>query len=186
MQWELFNVPTFAVNLDMTVFEPGTMRKSLVYLSCHLFDGLAARKAIQRECYPHGYINLVSTPLWSRFVQNLHRKSTQKRLWFSRMENSYRQLVIHLLFILSASLSFCNLSSAQEEKSPVDPEKLFHEIVTPGPDVYANWTGWEEWTPSPDVAEAFPMYRMGYDNDGLVGKSSKLRNHSTMLTQSLH
>ena len=84
------------------------------------------------------------------------------------MVNSNGQLGFHFLFILSA---FQPKSSAQKEKSIiVDPHELWDGIVTPGPDAYADWTDWDEWTPSPDVLKAFPIYRMGYDNDGLVGE----------------
>ena len=86
------------------------------------------------------------------------------------MANSYEQLVACLLLILSIFQSFCKLSLALVEIPLVDPQVLFDQVVTPGPDVYANWTDWEEWTPSPDVPKAFPVYRMGYDNDGLVGE----------------
>ena len=86
------------------------------------------------------------------------------------MANCYSQLRNCFLLILSSFFYFFTLSSALEGSSIVDPQVLVGQIVTPGPDVYANWTGWEEWTPSPDVTKAFTIYRMGYDNDGLLGR----------------
>ena len=48
-----------------------------------------------------------------------------------------------------------------------------HEITNVPPTttlVSDNWPDWESWEISEDVAQAFPVYRSGYDLDGLVGK----------------
>ena len=45
-------------------------------------------------------------------------------------------------------------------------------MTTPSPsNFFDNVEDWQSWKPSPDVAEAFPYYRMGYDYEGLVGKT---------------
>ena len=77
--------------------------------------------------------------------------------------------LLHSLFVFSASLSSFASCLALEEESIIDPELLKGE-TTQVPDKFTGWTDWEEWTPSPDLVKAFPYYRMGYDNDGLVGR----------------
>ena len=49
-----------------------------------------------------------------------------------------------------------------------DPESL--ATMAPERDIYADWTDWERWEPSPDLLKAFPYYIMGFDNEGRVGK----------------
>ena len=61
-------------------------------------------------------------------------------------------------------------ASPQEVQSVIDPDRLPELQETVGPDTYTEWTGWKEWVPAPDVVEAFPYYKMGYDYDGLAGR----------------
>ena len=99
------------------------------------------------------------------------RQQVGKHEFLLKMANSYVYLAVQLMCVLSASLSVFSLPMEQGDLM-IDPEVLPYPVTTPGPDKYANWTDWEDWTPAQDVLKAFPWYRMGYDNDGLVGRFS--------------
>ena len=64
-------------------------------------------------------------------------------------------------------MNILNLNLKQVIEDPAELQKF----TTPQPSfqVYDNWTDWESWEPSEDIAKGFPRYRSGYDLDGLVG-----------------
>ena len=51
-----------------------------------------------------------------------------------------------------------------------DPADLAQLTTAAPPHAYDNWTDWETWEASPELRREFPLYRSGYDLDGLVGK----------------
>ena len=69
-------------------------------------------------------------------------------------------------FILIACAIIVN-SVTEEIVDPADIKKL--TTPTPSFQAYENWTDWESWEPSADIAQGHPRYRSGYDLDGLVG-----------------
>ena len=93
---------------------------------------------------------------------------------FCKMAKPFKGFGITLK--ISCLLLFCSpadfASSLNLENNPaiVDPETLTDQVTTPSPSKNVDWNDWETWTPSPEISKAFPYYRMGYDNDGIVGE----------------
>ena len=53
---------------------------------------------------------------------------------------------------------------------------LTHETTPPPSHELDGWKDWETWQASPDIIQDFPYYRMGYDNEGRVGKALECKN----------
>ena len=50
-----------------------------------------------------------------------------------------------------------------------EPEKIFSHAQLQPFSFQSNLTESESWEPGPDVVQALPNYKMGYDIDGLPG-----------------